>query len=60
MDVKWTLKCKNWRSSEDRDVWRQSTEEAKAHGGLQCYRRRMRRRRNSTCYNGLAINEYED
>jgi hypothetical protein len=35
------LKCKNWRRSvEDRDFWRQRTEEAKAKIGLQRHRRR--------------------
>jgi hypothetical protein len=35
MDDKKMLKCKNWRRlAKDRDVWRQSTEGAKAQVGL--------------------------
>jgi hypothetical protein len=33
-DAKTMLKCKNWRSAEDRDAWRRSIEEAKAQVGL--------------------------
>jgi hypothetical protein len=31
------LKCRKWRSAEDRDAWRQRSEEAKAQDGLQCH-----------------------
>jgi hypothetical protein len=29
-DAKTMLKCKNWRSAEDRDAWKQRIEEPKA------------------------------